>query len=55
VAISFYSAIEEPRELVDFKNLDGSDFFMIWPLPRYRFVTARVAAFVQSTKFQAST
>ena len=39
-----YSAIEEPRELVDIKSWDGSDFFMIWPLPRYRFVTSRVAA-----------
>jgi hypothetical protein len=38
-----YSEIEEPRELVDVNNWDGSDFFMIWPLPRFRFVTAKVA------------
>ena len=38
-----YSGLEEPRDLIDSKNWDGSDFFMIWPLPRYRFVTNRVA------------
>ena len=37
-----YSGIEEPQELIDPKNWDGSDFFMIWPLPTYRFVTERV-------------
>lgn len=37
-----YSGIEEPRDLIDPKNWDGSDFFMIWPLPNYRFVTKRV-------------
>src|SRR5262245_17981701 len=38
-----YSGLEEPRDLIDIKKWDGSDFFMIWPLPRYRFVTSRVA------------
>jgi hypothetical protein len=37
-----YSGIEEPSNLIDSTNWDGSDFFMIWPLPRYRFVTRRV-------------
>lgn len=37
-----YSPIEEPKELIDAKSWDGSDFFMIWPLPRYIFVTERV-------------
>lgn len=37
-----YSGIEEPRELIDPRNWDGSDFFMIWPLPKYYFVTERV-------------
>lgn len=37
-----YSEIEEPPRLIDPKNWDGSDFFMVWPLPRYRFVTERV-------------
>lgn len=38
-----YSGLEEPRRLLDVNNWDGSDFFMIWPLSRFRFVTGRVA------------
>jgi len=38
-----YSGLEEPRCLLDVNNWDGSDFFMIWPLSRFRFVTGRVA------------
>jgi hypothetical protein len=37
-----YSRLEAPEKLIDPKNWDGSDFFMIWPLPRFRFVTGRV-------------
>jgi hypothetical protein len=37
-----YSKLERPEDLVSQKNWDGSDFFMIWPLPRFRFVTERV-------------
>ncbi|MBZ5642527.1 MAG: hypothetical protein LAO19_07200 [Acidobacteriia bacterium] len=37
-----YSRLEAPEKLIDFHNWDGSDFFMIWPLPRFRFVTERV-------------
>jgi Protein of unknown function (Gmx_para_CXXCG) len=37
-----YSPLENPEMLIEPKNWDGSDFFMIWPLPRFRFVTERV-------------
>jgi hypothetical protein len=37
-----YSGLEKPEKLVNPVNWDGSDFFMIWPLPRFRFVTERV-------------
>lgn len=37
-----YSGIREPSNLIDVQNWDGSDFFMIWPLPRYIFTTGRV-------------
>jgi hypothetical protein len=37
-----YSALEAPEKLIDPNSWDGSDFFMIWPLPRFRFVTERV-------------
>lgn len=37
-----YSRLEAPEKLIDIRNWDGSDFFMVWPLPRFRFVTERV-------------
>jgi len=37
-----YSRLEAPEKLIDIHNWDGSDFFMMWPLPRFRFVTERV-------------
>ena len=30
---------------------DGSDFFMIWPMPRRVFITKRVAAFLMSSNY----
>lgn len=37
-----YSRIKAPEKLIDIHNWDGSDFFIVWPLPRFRFVTERV-------------
>jgi hypothetical protein len=37
-----YSSLQEPGALVDPRNWDGSDFFTIWPLPLFRFVSQRV-------------
>jgi hypothetical protein len=37
-----YSRLEAPEKLIDVERWDGSDFFMVWPLPRFRFVTERV-------------
>jgi hypothetical protein len=37
-----YSAITSPQDLIDWSKWDGSDIFMIWPLPRYILVTERV-------------
>jgi len=45
-----YSQLEVPEKLIDRKNWDGSDFFMIWPLPRFRFVTERVVQVCQRHK-----
>jgi hypothetical protein len=36
-------AITEPSRLIDPTGWDGSDFFMVWPLPRFRFVSDRLA------------
>jgi hypothetical protein len=38
-----YSDIENPQQLIDESQWDGSDFFMVWPLPNFIFVSQRVA------------
>ena len=38
-----YSACLYPDKLIDESQWDGSDFFMVWPLPKYIFITDRVA------------
>jgi hypothetical protein len=38
-----YSGFTNPEHLVDLDAWDGSDFFMVWPLPGFIFVTNRVA------------
>jgi len=45
---SDYSACTHPEHLVDPSQWDGSDFFTVWPLGRYIFVTERVAARVRA-------
>jgi hypothetical protein len=37
-----YSSFTTPEKLIDESKWDGSDLFIIWPLPRYIFVTERV-------------
>jgi hypothetical protein len=41
-----YSALKNPTKLFDETQWDGSDFFMIWPLPNFIFVTERVRELV---------
>jgi hypothetical protein len=41
--LQVYSAPSTVCNLIDVKQWDGSDFFFIWPLPRYIFVTSRAA------------
>ena len=43
-----YSCWTDPELLIDVQRWDGSDFFMVWPLPVFKFVTARVARLVQA-------
>jgi hypothetical protein len=38
-----YSGVRNWRSLIDGKQWDGSDFFMVWPLPRFIFMTSRAA------------
>jgi hypothetical protein len=42
-----YTGLSHPEHLVDEDRWDGSDFFMVWPLPKYIFVSERVAEFIR--------
>ena len=37
-----YTELLNAEQLIDESKWDGSDFFMVWPLPKYVFVTERV-------------
>jgi len=38
-----YTYFTDPAGLMDWEAWDGSDFFTIWPLPMFVFITERVA------------
>ncbi len=46
-----YSGCTDPNKMFDQSNWDGSDFFMIWPYPRFIFVTGQVREFILDHKF----
>lgn len=46
-----YSGIKDARQLIDDAQWDGSDFFMVWPFPRFIFVTPRVADYIRDHHF----
>jgi hypothetical protein len=43
--------IAEPSRLIDAAAWDGSDLFIVWPLPGYRFVSDRLADIIRQEKF----
>jgi hypothetical protein len=43
-----FTAFSDASKLVDPATWDGSDFFMVWPLPRFIFVTEKIARIVRS-------
>ncbi len=45
-----YTAFKNPALLVERGQWDGSDFFMVWPMPRYIFISERVASFIKDQK-----
>lgn len=45
-----YSGFDDPSRLIDESQWDGSDIFIVWPLPRFIFVTERVADVIRSYK-----
>lgn len=42
-----YSGFNNPSKIIDPSLWDGSDFFMVWPLPKFIFVTERVVSFIK--------
>jgi hypothetical protein len=47
-----YSPLSNSEMLIDEKKWDGSDFFMVWPLPAFPFVSDRVAALIRKARWQ---
>jgi hypothetical protein len=37
----------EPKRLIDPETWDGSDLFIVWPLPKFRFVSSRLATILR--------
>lgn len=46
-----YSGVSDPAHILNPANWDGSDIFMVWPLPLYRFVTERFVQLVRDSGF----
>jgi hypothetical protein len=46
-----YSSFTDASRLIDPRAWDGSDCFIVWPLPRYFFVTDRVRSLICSEEF----
>lgn len=45
-----YTAIKDPEKLIDWSQWSGEDFFVVWPLPLFMFVTERVANWFKAKK-----
>ena len=46
--------IAEPGRLIDPSSWDGSDIFIVWPLPKYRFVSERFATIIRKEKLSGT-
>jgi hypothetical protein len=44
-------SVADPRCIIDPAMWDGSDFFMVWPLPGHRFVSDRLAKLIRQARF----
>ena len=49
-----YSKYTNPSKLIDESQWDGSDFFILWPLPGRIFVTDRVAQYIKNENLKGS-
>jgi len=48
-------SMAHPMRLIDPTAWDGSDIFIVWPLPRFRFVTDRLAHIIRQEKLSGAT
>lgn len=46
-----YSGYKTSKNLIDINQWDGSDIFMVWPYPRYIFITEKVAKIIKSNNY----
>src|SRR5215471_4993585 len=46
--IKKYSPLRDPAQLIDRDQWTGDDFFLVWPVTSYLFITARVSEYLQS-------
>jgi hypothetical protein len=42
-----YTGLVDAEQLIDKGRWDGSDYFIVWPMPRYIFVTERVIRLIE--------
>lgn len=49
-----YSGCEDLEKLIDVSQWDGSDFFMVWPLPGFIFMTDRVARLIRDEQLSGA-
>ncbi len=47
-----YSGTSDPSQIFDEQQWDGSDIFMIWPLPMYVLITERLKLLLEATTFK---
>jgi hypothetical protein len=52
---AWYTRHTNPGEILDPTQWDGSDFFMIWPLPSSIMITGRVADWLRANKIEVCT
>jgi Protein of unknown function (Gmx_para_CXXCG) len=43
-----YTGLRNPEEVIDRGKWDGDDFFMVWPMPTYVFVSERVISAIRA-------
>jgi hypothetical protein len=48
--LKIYSGFDNPARIIDESSWDGSDFFMVWPLPRIIFLSDKAAQVIRDNR-----